>query len=163
MTTTFIWLVKLACLIGSAVSTWYFLLSMFPASLDIIVPIGWACFEVGVLLWPKYTFTQQEQRIFSQRVAGFIMTFVSFAGVSCCFIGNVLILGPDRRLFLISDQIKALVVYVVVGDILLTILVAMLVTSILPYWHLMDRNASIFIDTRHDSSIKIDSAEKKRD
>src|SRR5947209_2264854 len=125
MSQFFVWLVKIVCLAGSALSTWYFLETVFPASLFSIVPIGWACFEIGVLLWPKYAFSR-DPRTFYQRATGLVMAFVSFLGCSACFVGNVLMLGPDRSLFAMTDSMKAFVVYLVVGDILLTILAAML-------------------------------------
>lgn len=174
MSTSFVWLVKIVCLAGSALSTWYFLQTMFPPSLFSIVPIGWACFEIGVLLWPKYAFSKEE-RTFSQRLAGFIMAFVSFTGCAACFVGNVFMLGPDQNLFALTSSMKAFIVYGVVGDILLTILVAMLVTSVLPYWHMLDRGKhqpkpSIFIDRSHEQprvqeepSIFIDTSDAETD
>jgi riboflavin transporter FmnP len=137
MSNTFVWLVKIACLVGSMLSTWYFLQTMFPPELFSIVPIGWCCFEIGVLLWPKYTFSK-DPRTFSQRITGFIMSFVSYTGCVACFVGNIFMVGPDKALFALTSSMKAFIIYGVVADILLTMLVCMLVTSILPYWQMLD-------------------------
>ena len=139
MSTFCVWLVKLACLAGSAISTWYFLETVFPPSLFSIVPIGWACFEIGVLLWPKYAFSREARTIW-QRRAAFAMTFVSYLGCAACFVANIEMLGPDSRLFALDSGMKTLIVRVVEGDILLTILVALLVTSVIPYLDLLENN-----------------------